>query len=424
MRQANWIGAALLVLAAAANATADETAERAAEVRRLVRLLNAPTVQQRDAAEQELLGLGPAVLDELPEPNERMPAEVRHRLERIRQQIERADAQAAVAATTVTLKGEQLPVANVLRAIEQQTGNRLRLGEGAEPPPIDVQFDKTPFWQALDAVLDRAQLDMYLYAEDEALLLIPRPTSRLPTEGRVSYAGPFRFEPTEIVAIRDLDTPASKVLKLQLQIAWEPRLQPIMLRQPLARIAAFDAQGKPLPVVNPEANLQIEVQPGMRATELELPFQLPSRSVERIARLKGELAALVPGRVETFRFDNIAEAQNETQRRGGVIVTLEGVRQNNDLWAARVRIGFGAAAGALASHRTWIDNNLCYLVDAEGNKYENLGLESTLRTEDEVGYAYLFALPDGPQGLSLVYETPAAIVELPVEYELESIPLP
>jgi hypothetical protein len=38
--------------------------------------------------------------------------------------------------------------------------------------------------------------------------------------------------------------------------------------------------------------------------------------------------------------------------------------------------------------------------------------------------AYLFDLPEGIEGLSWVYETPAAIVEMPLEYELTDIELP
>jgi hypothetical protein len=87
-------------------------------------------------------------------------------------------------------------------------------------------------------------------------------------------------------------------------------------------------------------------------------------------------------------------------------------------------VAFAAPAGALESHRSWIANNVCYLVDEAGKKYENLGFDSTLRTRHAIGFAYLFDLPDGPQGLTLVYQTPAAIVNLPVKYELKDIPLP
>jgi hypothetical protein len=50
-------------------------------------------------------------------------------------------------------------------------------------------------------------------------------------------------------------------------------------------------------------------------------------------------------------------------------------------------------------------------------------LETTRQAKNEVGNAYLFDVP-AIEGLSWVYETPAAIVDLPVEYEIKDIELP
>ena len=67
---------------------------------------------------------------------------------------------------------------------------------------------------------------------------------------------------------------------------------------------------------------------------------------------------------------------------------------------------------------------MSYLVGKDGETIDNAGFETTRQTRNEVGVAYLFDLPDGIEGLSWVYETPAAIVELPVEYEIKDIELP
>ena len=47
-----------------------------------------------------------------------------------------------------------------------------------------------------------------------------------------------------------------------------------------------------------------------------------------------------------------------------------------------------------------------------------------LERNDEVGYAYLFPTEGDLKGYQLVYKSPAAIINLPVEYELTDIPLP
>ena len=71
-----------------------------------------------------------------------------------------------------------------------------------------------------------------------------------------------------------------------------------------------------------------------------------------------------------------------------------------------------------------IDKNGYPLRPSDGHPIDNAGFETTRQSSNEVGIAYLFDLPDGIEGLTWVYETPAAIVELPVEYELKDIELP
>ena len=48
---------------------------------------------------------------------------------------------------------------------------------------------------------------------------------------------------------------------------------------------------------------------GYQATDLQIPLTLPERSVKRIASLQGKLRALVPGREETFEFEQLDKAK-------------------------------------------------------------------------------------------------------------------
>ena len=114
----------------------------------------------------------------------------------------------------------------------------------------------------------------------------------------------------------------------------------------------------------------------------------------------------------------------KSDRRGGVQVTLDDVRKNNVIWEVHMRLSLDEDNQALQSHRDWVVQNMSYLVDKDGETIDNAGIETTRQTRNEVGVAYLFDLPDGVEGLSWVYETPAAIVELPVEYEIKDIELP
>jgi hypothetical protein len=361
-----------------------------------------------------------------------MPLALRDRLARVRQQMESAVAKAATQSTTITLAADKTPLAEVLAAIEKQTGNKFidkreQFGgaEGGAPLTVSVQIEKEPFWPAVDKLLDAAKLSLYNYGDD-GLGVIPRGPDEGARLGLAAYSGPFRIDVLDIQAQLNRRQPARRSLKLQLEVAWEPRLRPIALSQPITSITAIDENGQAIPVSQPDAVLDVEVPTGTQAAEISLPFTLPSRDVKKISSLKGELQALVPGQQVEFKFSDLANAAGKTQSRGGVHVTVAAMRKNNAIWELHMRFHLDEANDALASHRGWVFQNVSYLVDGEGKKFEQAGVETTRQTPNEVGIAYLFDLPEerGLDGLTCVYETPAAIVKLPVAYEIKGIELP
>ena len=103
---------------------------------------------------------------------------------------------------------------------------------------------------------------------------------------------------------------------------------------------------------------------------------------------------------------------------------IERLRKNDELYEVHLRIRYGEASNALESHRNWIFTNPAYLMDAKGNRVENIGSEEGRRGDNEIGINYLFDLPKGPQGFKFVYQAPATLLQLPVEYELKDIELP
>jgi len=400
------------------------------EVRRLVRQLDAPQLARRDQAEQRLIELGPQVLDLLPPAADHASAEVRQRIGRVRQKLQRALAESVVQASRVSLSGEGLPLSKVLAAIEEQTANKTVDERFAPPqapaagPLLDVAFEQTPFWEALDEVLDLAGLSIDPYGAEGAIRLKERSGSERSRRRGASYSGPFRFEPVRIEAIRDLHEPENESLHLTLEVAWEPRLAPVTLQQRMADVTAVDDGGNPIAVDSRQAQLEVPVRPDSIAVPLRSPLVLPGREVERIAWLEGSLTALVPGKMETFRFEGLEEAKEVEKRIAGVTVLLDQVRKDNAIWEVRVRVRFDQAGGALASHRNWIYDNEAYLEDPQGQPVAYDAFETTRQTENEVGVAYLFAL-DGPlTGYAFVYKTPGVILSRTVDYRIEDVPLP
>ncbi len=399
-----------------------------ATVDRLLLQLNARQLVRREAAEEQLLELGPEVLDLLPPPAARMTAEVQQRVQRVRQKLQRLVAESVASASPITLSAEAMPLSQVLSALREQSGNKIvdfreRFGHGDADPRLKVDLDKTPFWQALDRVLDQAELTVYAFGEERAVNVVAREKDQLPRSGSASYSGPFRIEPIRILARRELHDPEGQLMQLTLEVAWEPRLKPICLVQRMEDLRAVDENGEVLPLDDRQAELEV---PAGDATTIELllPLELPPRRVQEIASLKGRLTAMIPGKVETFTFDNVTQARNVEKKAAGVTVTLSQVRKNNELWEVRMRVRFDRAGGALQSHRGWIFDNEAFLQDADGKPIPYDTTEVTGQSEDELGIAFLFFLDHPPDGFRFVYKTPGTVVATTFDYEIKGVKLP
>lgn len=437
LRWAVVLGASSLIFADVVTAQRAQPPSNAA-IEQLVEQLNADEAAQRDRAEEALFMLAPLespvaterFLQQLPRPNNRMPPEVRLRLSRIRERIENEISEQALQPTKITLDAEAMPLDKVLEIIAGQTGNRLadyrqQFGQTADAKLLDLEFENKPFWPAIDQMLDQASLDLYPFSGEEALGVVEREQgTALRAEG-ASYAGAFRIAPINIVAQRNLRNPEQQGLRVELEIAWEPRLRPIVLSQPASELEIIADDGEVIAPANIEAVFDVEVSPGSHASELTIPLELPSRQVAEIKRFTGHLSALVPGSQAEFRFENLAEAERVEQQRGGVIVTLTRVRKSQALWEVHMQLRVESEEAGLESHRGWVFQNISYLETPEGEVMDHVGFETTMQSEREVGMAYLFEIPtEEIDGYTWVYQTPAGIVRLPVEYQLKNIPLP
>ena len=424
------------VLPSVCRAQAEEvTAQR---VEKLVRQLNDDEADRRDAAEKVLLELAPTAnadacdefLQLLPTPTDAMPAEVRLRLARLRKRIETEQSSRALAASRLSISADGMDLPELFEQIRKQTGNQLsdhreQFGQNAEPRSVTIDIDDEDFWPAMDKILDAAKMTTYAFSGEDNLAIINRDAGALPRAEGASYAGPFRIQAVNVTARRDLRSSEQQSARVELEISWEPRLRPIALSQSVDTLDVTTDEGEKLSINSQREMLNVEVQPGSHATEFTLPLELPPRSATKLASFKGQMSALVPGRLVEFKFDQIDTAKNVQQSRGGVNVTLNGVRKNQDLWEVYMKVKVESAETGLESHRGWVFQNLTYLLNKQGELIDHAGFETTMQTETEVGLAYFFELTnDDLSEYTWVYRTPAAIVRMPVEFELTDIPLP
>ena len=212
-------------------------------------------------------------------------------------------------------------------------------------------------------------------------------------------------------------------MQVSLEVAWEPRLQPIAVTQRMADLKVLDSSGGSVAAEDPQAEKEAFPRLGSSAVEMDVALAMPARPLKEIASLTGSLRAMMLGKVETFRFVDLLKGKQE-KRIAAATVTLDEVRKNGDSWEVFVRLRFDDAGDALESHRNWVLQNEAYLEDANGKPIQPDSMETTLRTKNEIGVGYVFALPDLPKNLAFVYKTPGMVVTKDFPYTVRGIKMP
>ena len=147
-------------------------------VSRLQSQLQSQQVPEREAAEKELVRLGPRVLDFLEAEDDSWSTDGKMRLQRIRGQLEALAVARVTKPSLATLQGA-MTLEEVVEEIRQQTGNNLQLPEGLPEPmlatTLQMSVEKQPFWVAVNSVLRQANFQIDVYGgQAGTLLLTPR----------------------------------------------------------------------------------------------------------------------------------------------------------------------------------------------------------------------------------------------------------
>lgn len=406
--------------------------------------LESPEVSKRDAAEKELVSHGVNVLDYLEPTTPTTPSDAIERTNRVRKQLETIAVAMVTQASRVTLQGKTT-VGKALQQIRDQTQNDVALPEGIpdifRDKDIELSLDEVTFWEALAEVMDQGELvvDPYAGAAGQLRLSptqtariraanpdmpdIPKQAAKPNIEIPRSVSGIFSISVTEVTASRNLTHPELNFCNVNILVRWEPRVRPISIQLPAKSLRVVDEFDAPVVISNQDAVMSGIVQPEIPELEFSIPIGLVDRQVESIQSLVGEIKAVLPGRVETFRFKNLGKIAAGTKKsKAGATVTFGGIAQNEDLFGITIGLSFDEGHNALESHQSWVYNNPIYLENEAGEKFKALARESVRQSNNEVVIRYYFE--QDPNDLTLYYKTPAAIVAIPVKIMLKNIPLP
>ena len=397
--------------------------ENMERVERWVDSLGASSSIERRRAERSLLEAGPSILPWLPEKLTTESAEANERLARIRKILlsQRQETQSFATSTMIDFSG----VSKFGEALE-----RLGLDTGVTfSHPIDEESliepisATLPFWHALDLLLDQKELDVNFYGGSRnEIQLIRRRDERPSRVDSAAYSSMYRIEPVSVNARRTLRSDELGGMSVAVEISWEPQLTPIGLTFPLQELELILDDGATLKPQASGGTIDVATTSELAFSECSLPFQLPSGRPHKISSLHGVVRALVPSRPAEFQIPLISGTGKVTIDE--MTVSLDSIRQNNELYQLVISVELENAGRALESHRQWIFENNLFLKRKDGSRVEHLGYEVLQQTESGVSLSYLFDLDGGPESLSLVYQSPTSVSSSEVKFELKEIPLP
>jgi hypothetical protein len=395
-------------------------------VLQLVERLDSSKMESRQAAEEALIKLGPRVLAVLPEVTKATPAERKQRLERVRAALQEAQDETNLGASKVTIRGQGIRLTEAVQKLQAMSGNAindLREQSGAEVtnPALDLDIIDKPFFEALDIVAGKAGVTPYFFTGDGTLGLMAGAPS---ASTQVRYSGPFRIVLKQVAAVRDFQAGTSSA-NAQFEVAWEPRLRPMLLKLDADELKIRDDRGKEIePQVMNEA-AEVVLRPENPAAEINVNLAAPGREARSLAQLKVKAEVTIPAGLRTFRFPNLA-ARDVAQKIGDVRITLVSAEVDEQVWKVNVTLEYPGEGPAFESYRQGLFNNRLWLQKADGSRFDhNGGFSNTGSDQGRLGFEYLFVdAPGKPTDYQFVYETPSKVLSIPLEFEFKDVPLP
>ncbi len=395
-------------------------------VLQLVDRLDAPKPEAREAAMASLIKLGPKILPMLPDPATLPAGNRKDRIEQLRAALRKAEDDINPNASRVTLEGKGIRLTEALRQLQKQTGNvisdlRERLGAELTNPALDLEIRDKPFLEALDQIARQAELMTEFYTADGSVGIT---TGGSPTKTPIQYSGPFRIALKQIGEVRDFAA-GTTTANVQLEVAWEPRLRPMLLKLKADELKITDDHGKEVKAQVEMESDEVVVRPENPVAEINLNLQAPERTAAKLKTLRVKAEITIPAGIKVFRFPSLVQ-ENVTIKQGDVSATLQGMEIDEQVWKVNVELAYPGEGPAFESYRQGLFNNRIWLQRADGSRFEqNGGFNNTSADGGKLGFEYLFVdAPGKPSDYQLVYETPSKVVTIPLEFVFKDVPLP
>lgn len=415
-------------------------------VAQLLEKLNTADEAQATAAETSLIKLGAKVLPLLPEPSGKLAEKSRDgRLKKIRASLE-SGTKTNPEASKITIQGEAIRLSDALKALQQQSGNtvvdlREQNGQETGNPSLNLQLKDAPFFVALDEIAKKAGLALNFYTAENAIGLLNSATEMNPAIPQgdgglsqpggsfVNYQDAFRVALTRVAAARNFNAAGQHTANVQMELAWEPRLRPIMLKLRTDKLEATDDKGRKLAAATTGESMELAIRPENPIVDLNLNLAAPPRDAAKIAKLELTTDLTIPLAKRSLTIAKINDQGKENES-GDASIRLMGFEAEPPVWKVTVELklpGGDKGGEKLESYRQANLTPQVFLVKPDAARLPLNGGFSTTQgsAPNRVIYELLFVdIPGKPEDHGLLIEIPGELKTIPVKWTFHNIPLP
>jgi hypothetical protein len=342
-----------------------------------------------------------------------------------------ADSTVPLPPTRVSWDKSPAVLGEVSDALSKASGVEIGLLPVAlKKAPCPVRFKDVPFWEALQQTADATRTRIVTTDGGRKVNLVPRGAAG----ESIAISGPFRIVAHRVDgrALLDLGTTVHEVYLL---VHWEPRLRVFRIDTAPEITKVADVPGsKPSATGGRTQTLPVDA-----TAELKVQLNGLTRASDRITALGGTFTVTAAERMLAFAFDPTANLPaNGTLPAGpaepGVTAVLKRVQKKGDIWEIAIDVSYPERQPVFESFQGewWLRDNRMILRSADGktNVIEDCEIPSPDSARPlRVIYRFKEDAAKGlgnptAKGSTIIYETPAPLVEFKVPFELKEIPLP
>jgi hypothetical protein len=272
--------------------------------------LAAPKYAHRQAAEQEIFTLGVAGKQQLEAAAQSSDPELRLRAQRLLKQLKR---EALWQGSTVSLVADKIKASAAVRAVSEQTGNDLAVGDQYgtfADADIGLQHPESLFWRAVDDVCRKSKNRVRArYGSGKpGLVCVSGHLGQFP----VAYQGPVRGQLTSAkrVFVEEFDyenraSETTHTFQLNLVMSWEDRFRLVAYQSHLS--VAEAATDRPIRLVDhkpAESGWQV-VDKSSRQHTTSLRIQPPPQTANKLGRLTLHWDLIAVGDMQTLEVTDL-----------------------------------------------------------------------------------------------------------------------